>query len=352
MIKILKNTLVVFAIICFGKTFAQPSVVISNIQVNNQAISSNNIINLGTNVTTNIKFRTTLTKQNTFVLGFCKLLIRSYNSSGVFREYEILPISETQFTNQLLIFSSYDFAANDFDFGEGCYLEVVLKQQTGTGVAYPSQRIKVIKFPTYNGIKQITGVIPCNSNAQVDFILNSNDQGYSSLQWNYGSSWYLRDNYGGLRLYPVSFPLSNITVTPTIHGVVQGTFIFTPILQTITTTATISGANSICPPTTSSVYTIANVGAGNTVSWSSSNTAIATISNATPTSATLNKVGFGNVRIIATITNSCGQTVGVSKQVQILNPVALNPANFNYGATISNQYCDSKHHLVEIAFPY
>lgn len=75
---------------------------------------------------------------------------------------------------------------------------------------------------------------------------------------------------------------------------------------TFTSSATITGASTTC--SSSSTYSISGILAGQTVNWSSSNTSIATISNPTSSSVTINIGSSGSFNLIATILNSCGQS--------------------------------------------
>lgn len=109
---------------------------------------------------------------------------------------------------------------------------------------------------------------------------------------------------------------SNVSVTPYINGVPQPTKTCTVSRSEFTSIATISGSVSICTPATSSSYSIANLGVGNTIAWSSSNTAVATVSATTGNNITVNKVSDGTFYLIARITNPCGQFVDIPKLVR------------------------------------
>jgi hypothetical protein len=104
------------------------------------------------------------------------------------------------------------------------------------------------------------------------------------------------------------------TLTATISNICGETvlkkFVINTGATTFTSAATITGASTICSGT--STYTISGVLAGQTVSWSSSNTAIATVSNPTSNSVTVNNLATGSINLIATILNSCGQSATVT----------------------------------------
>lgn len=87
--------------------------------------------------------------------------------------------------------------------------------------------------------------------------------------------------------------------------------------------AVISGSQSLCQGNTST-YNITGIGTGNTVIWSSSDTAVATISNPTQSQVTLSTpITQGSVTLKALITNSCGQTATKEFAVTVGSPPAL-----------------------------
>lgn len=101
---------------------------------------------------------------------------------------------------------------------------------------------------------------------------------------------------------------STVNVTPILNGTSYAQMSCTTAFTAFSSSATITGNTAICP-SNSVVCTINNLGAGNTVTWSSSNTAVATVSGGTQSQVTVNGVANGFADIIATISNACGQTV-------------------------------------------
>lgn len=138
---------------------------------------------------------------------------------------------------------------------------------------------------------------------------------------------YQWSNTGG---WSGSSSTSSITLTPTIGIYLPGTVSVKPFLNgvaqqqlncnitraTFTSSASINGANSICSPTTTGNYSLTGLLAGQTISWSSSNTSIATVSG-TGVNAVVTKVSNGNFDLKATITNTCGQQFIVSKNIRL-----------------------------------
>ena len=81
----------------------------------------------------------------------------------------------------------------------------------------------------------------------------------------------------------------------------------TVTLSPFTSTASITGSTAFCTFPTASNYTI-SAGAGNTVTWSSSNTDVATVSAGTNSQVTVTTQSQGVFTLTALITNACGQT--------------------------------------------
>ncbi len=202
----------------------------------------------------------------------------------------------------------------------------------------------------------ITGnfAIPCGSQAIQTYSI-SNSTNATSILWTVGSgATIIGSNTGNsiTVLPPLSTIFFNVDCKVSRGGSNYSKNGSKNVERTtFSQPASITGADRFCPPTISQVYTISNIGVGNTFIWSSSNTAVATISNATSSQVTVNKVGFGTFRLNATITNPCGQQSGTSKLISILDPVDLNTTILSNDPYINSEYCDTKWHYVEIVFP-
>ena len=117
---------------------------------------------------------------------------------------------------------------------------------------------------------------------------------------------------------------TNVSVTPYINGVAYPSMSCIVTRAAFTNSATLSGNSVICPGG-NGVYSISGLGAGNTVTWSSSNTAVATVSGGTQSQVTVIGLSQGLVNLIATITNPCGQTAPpIIKTINIGAPVMPN----------------------------
>jgi hypothetical protein len=344
--KISSKVIMLLSILLLQTSFSQ-TLTVSNVKVDNLSIPASSPINMRTNSQVNIKFRVAFNKNMGLAIGEVSLLIGTTNSSGIFKRLRE-PQVYTVVTNNTGDYAdySYDIYAADYDFGEGCKLKASIKQTTGNQLEWFSNEIKIIKFPTYTGIEQLPATISCGSYAPVKYYVSSNDNaGYSTVNFTFGSGWDPNFSSNGLALNvtPLTFPLGIITATPTIHGVVQQTFTFMPNLAPLVSTATISG-NPITCPNSNSIYNISNLGTGNTVSWSTSNPAVATVSNGTQSQVQVNGIADGIVDLRATITNPCGQTTVIPLTLNIGAPVIASssfisgPANVNFNQTVTYRY--------------
>ncbi len=346
-IKILCITLLLTVKLCFSQVNVAISQVQLVVQSNGQTITSGVPIQLGTNTTGKLKFNLKLTKSNELTIGLVRYSIGIYSSSGGF----ILKVPQEEFylgdgntgTTGNYEFDLYD---TDLDFAGGCYLGVNVQQLDSPNdpptplLSWDSNQVSLKKTPTYYLIANPSS-ISCGTTAPVTFTVNSNaPSNYSNYQWSYGSGWTLSGSTTGttLTLTPSASILGQVYVTPTFNGQIQPKNSITVPVQPFTTTATISGSDSICSPSTSANYSLSSVSAGQSINWSSSNTAIATV-NGYGNSVTVNRQSNGTFNLIATISNSCGQTVTVQKAIRFGGV-----PNFTYTLSSNNNYASV--HLV------
>lgn len=126
---------------------------------------------------------------------------------------------------------------------------------------------------------------------------------------------------------------SSVSVTPVLNGNNLSPVVCSTSFTAFTSAAVISGISSFCTLQSSSVFTI-NAEAGNSVTWNTSNSQIASLSNPSNSQVTVTSQSQGLFYITATITNPCGQTV-----VKTSNPVTVGAPM----ATINgNHYCPSE----------
>jgi hypothetical protein len=116
---------------------------------------------------------------------------------------------------------------------------------------------------------------------------------------------------------------ASVYVTPIYNNVAQTQLKCTTDFTPFTSTAVISGINSYCNLQSASMFTI-DAGAGNTVTWSSSNSGIATVSGGTDTQVVVTAQSQGLFYVNARITNPCGQWVDkTSFAITVGTPMAL-----------------------------
>lgn len=203
-------------------------------------------------------------------------------------------------------------------------------------------------------------VIPICTTPLIKFecINVNNSPGFWSYRWVIGTGWTLAPgeyilNSNILYLQPASTSItpSNVLVSPLSNSIIQSTLVSNIYSQPFTSAATISGNSNTCVGNSSS-YNLAGLLAGESVSWSSSNNAIATISNPTQSGVTVNGVSNGSVNLIATITNSCGRTVTKEKTLTIGVPILPNPNSF-YQGVVYGELWVSKNNVgaVNLSFP-
>ena len=348
---------IIITIISLLTVNAQTSYRIQNVTVDNVSIPFGAPIDFGTKASVVINFEIQFIKPNNLTIGEVSHVFGTYNSGGASIQFitpEILFLGNNNggFTTGL----QKTIYASDYTYTSGNYLVSSFTQTTGAQT-YESNRVPIIKAPVLQ-LTPTTLPINCGSNSAFTFKVNnvSGTNRALTYQWFYNTnSWSGTNSTSNtLVLTPTSATSlpSNVSVVAYYDGIALNSQTCTVSRPPFNTTATISGTDVICPPANATTYTIANAGAGNLVQWSSSNTAVATISNPTATQVTINKVGFGTFSLSAKITNSCGQIATVSKSVKILNPVIINPSNFTVAPFINSQWCDQKWHYVEIVFPY
>ncbi|HQE33768.1 MAG TPA: hypothetical protein PLQ70_03785 [Flavobacterium alvei] len=131
---------------------------------------------------------------------------------------------------------------------------------------------------------------------------------------------------------------STITVTQNINGVPTEVKTCTVSRSSIAPTGYISGSATVC---TTRTFTFEGLLVGQSVTWNLSNATAGTLSTANGTSTTFTATAGGAVKLIATVTNSCGQSY-----VKELDLFAGLPPAFSL-VRASNEFCDDiKYHYV------
>lgn len=177
--------------------------------------------------------------------------------------------------------------------------------------------------------------ISCNSTSKTFTVENvNNSPGTISFKWQVGNSWFhngsaapneIITSLNHITLSPRTSSLDKIKVTPILDGVsfpiLTSNVNLTPIEN-----KTIIGDFTVC---SSEMLSIDNLNSNETVIWASSNTNIASISTSNNQATIYANGTNGIVTISATITNTCGQQLVITKTVTIGIPTDYYDANID-----------------------
>lgn len=310
----------------------QPTVQIQNLQYTNNgqpAVYATNCgnIDLASSISTSLYLSINLSKPNGQVVGLSDLYVYTQKSSSDFRvERSWTQIQESYWNHPSsgndTYLTSANFSINASDFNaSGGTIFVIFK--SNSGVEYTSCSYSITKTPPPSfSLSPSTISLLCGDTNQRTFTVtpaNIPAGANVSYSWSHLGWTLVSSTNTSITIQPNSGIIlpSNITVTPSINSVTQATKTCTITRAPFTSTATIIGASSLC---TSSNYAINGLLSGETILWSVSNNSIASLSNITATSVTVNKIGNGTINLLATITNPCNQTAIVSKSINIGAP--------------------------------
>ena len=186
--------------------------------------------------------------------------------------------------------------------------------------------------------------LPCGDTSSRTFTVtpaNIPNGANVAYQWSYsGWSGTVNSSMNSVTLTPnpgTSLP-STVSVKPYVDNSGYPLMACTVSRSSIDPSGYISGSATVC---TTRTFTFGGLLAGQTITWNLSNTTAGTLSTPTGTSTTFTTTGGGSVDLIATVTNSCGQSY-----VKILSLFAGLPPAFSL-VRASNEICDDiKYHYV------
>ena len=333
----MKTQLIKIVLLLFGLnynlSYGQVDTKIDQISVNNQQYVNNcSTIDFGTTTNNSLTIYFTLTKPTNQAVGEGKLrFMLKYSNSSIGDMITEIPIqsiswsNNTQFTHVIggnISSSSIQIS------GSSIYIEY----ESGSGSKYPSCEYPIIKTPqpTFT-LSPSTLSLPCGDTGSRTFTVtpaNIPAGANVSYSWSH-PGWALVSSTATSRtLQPNSGTTlpSNITLTPSINGIVQATK--TCVVSRApfnTSTLSISGNNYVCD---TGIYSINNLPSSVVIqSVTSSNNNIATVSLTGTNEILVTKVSDGVVSITATIQNTCNQTATISKEnIQIGIPSYVNDA--------------------------
>ena len=325
--KIITIICLVLSTIIYGQNV---TVSIENVTVNGVGQSNTATIEMGTSSSVNVIFRVDLSKLASYSIGPSKVWISVFNSSGGRTDHYISDVSESQFITGASNNYNFPIQASEIDFGNGNYLSALLKQNNSPGAEWESQHIPINKTPTFELLPTSLN-LPCNDTSPRIFTVSNppSISGTLTYNWQVGNGWEYEGNAvsnfttstNSVALVPTSFPPSNVKVTPVLNGDSYSQLTSTVSLKDYNPSYSISGNSSICLSSTPEVYSIANLPSDVTVTWSSSNTAIATVNSTTGSSTTVNLLSNGTFNLNARVTNSCGQYLDIPpKRISVGNP--------------------------------
>lgn len=319
------KVILILLIFGFNNVFAQVNTTIESVYVNGTSYNSCSLIDFGTTSSNSLTFYYKLTKPSTQVIGNSALkILLKYNSLSSGSEKSNVIILSNSWTNNNTERTG-TIACNISESeiqttGSSIFIEFT----TDSGVKTSSCEYKLTKTPPPSFSFTPTSLsLPCgDTNPRIFTVTPANIPSGATVtyQWSYGGWSEISSTSISKTLQPnsgTSLP-STVSVTPYINGVAQATKTCAVTRSAFTSIASITGNSNLC--SISNTYTISNTGT-NTITWSCSNTAIATLSVINPTTVTLTKIGSGTVNLIATLTNACGQTTEISKSVNVGSPI-------------------------------
>lgn len=325
---------ILFILTCLTSfySFSQFEIKVENLTSNSQSINYCSTIDLGTSSSSTISLWANFKKPHAQAVGTSDLDIYIIGASG----FRISKFHVVVFENQWFqgdannpdTFSQYcSFPISSSDFNvSGGILFGVFKSSSNieyqTACNYP---IIKAQLPSFSLSPTSTNIACGDTNARTFTVTPANIPSGSTVtyQWSFsGWSGTANSSMSSVTLSPLSGTTlpSTVSVTPKINGVAHSVLYCSVSRPAFSSSATLSGNTVICPGN-NGVYTISGLGAGNTVSWSSSNTAVATVSGGTQSQVIVNGLANGTANLIATITNACGQTVTKTKTINVGAPV-------------------------------
>ncbi|OAZ03667.1 hypothetical protein FLB_19450 [Flavobacterium succinicans] len=293
----------------------QIKVFLEEVKVNGVSINNCSAINFGASNTVSLAFKLRITKSNTnIVQPTSKLslyILRNGSSTPKFIDGLIVGNSAFGLTGENW---SGNFGAtlqaSDIDATGSIFYGVyeIETNNTRETCTYPLTKTT----PTFT-LSPTSTSVACGDTSPRSFSVNATNipPGASlSYVWSYSGWSGTATNTNTITLAP--FPgtglPSNVTVQPILNNVNQAILSCSVNRAPFVSVSEISGPKGICSG--SGNYSISNT-AGQTVTWSLSNTAIGTLSNPSNTGVTVAFSGNGAQTLTATITNACGQIATV-----------------------------------------
>ena len=322
--KIISLLSIVILSLCSSQMKGQITPYLEQITVNGSSISDCSTIAFGTNSSVNLSLKLRVTKSTTNDVGnfatFKLYILKNGSSSPQF--INGILINNSAFWNNGTLWEgvfSQTLQASDIDVSGSIFYGVY---EVSSDIHPNTCNYSLTKTPPPSFSFTPTSLsLPCGDTSSRTFTVtpaNIPSGASVTYQWSYSGWSQISSTSTSKTLQPSSSSSlpSNVSVTPFINGVAQTTQTCTITRSAFTSSASITGSNSICTPATTGSYSISGLLAGQSVTWSSSNTAIATVSSTTGNTITVNRVSNGTFNLIAKITNQCGQFVNVQRSIR------------------------------------
>lgn len=318
------HLLIILIAFCTYSTYGQITTTIDEVYINGQTgVTNCGTIDFETTENNTLTFYYTLTKTPSSTgEGYLKIRLK-YNSSSNGAERGLQYITSQKFgsSNEYSHTIATNIDASEVQVsGSSIYLEFT--EVSSPYVYYNSCEYPIIKTPVPSfSLSPNNTTVSCGSSSPVTFTVTpSNIPSGSSVtyQWSVGNGWlrngnpasYFTTTTASIILVPNAYPPSNVNVTPVLNGSSYPQLTSNVNLANFNTFYSITGNNSLC---STSTYSVNNLPSGISVtSWSVSDSNIATIVGS-GNQAVLTAERNGVIAINATLTNSCGQRVVISK---------------------------------------
>lgn len=335
--KTIIKTIKIFLLVITTIGYSQVNVSVQGLQYTNNGQATVNVTNCGiidlaSSTSSTINLGITLTKPYNQVVGLGELSVYTQKSPSDTRIERVFEQIQESFWTQpssgnSVFTTTANFSINTADFNvSGGTLFVVFKSSGNIEYLSCGFTIKKTPLPAF-ALSPATLALSCDDTNVKNFTVTpSNIPAGATVtyQWSFsGWSGTATSSMSSVNLTPISGTTlpSSVTVTPFINGVAKPSMSCIVSRGSFNPNYTITGNNQGCPGSTTA-YSI-SVGT-NTVSWSVSNPALATLNTTTGNNVLLTGISNGSVNLNALVTNSCGQSKLVTKTIAIGTPVVTN----------------------------
>ncbi|KAF2327307.1 T9SS type A sorting domain-containing protein [Flavobacterium daemonense] len=314
---------------------------ISDVKVNNKSIDNCSTIALGLNTSVTVTFTLKIVKNSSTDVGTTakfKIFLKKNNSSTPVELNGII-VNNSAFSEGGTTWEgtfSQIISASDIEVsGSTFYAEYSHASTNSPAISCTYNLTKT--SPTFE-ISPTSQVIYCQPYSYTFSVNNVYDSpGTLSYKWWVGYGWS-RNNSPVPPLTEFTTTTNSVTLNPTDFTVVPSSVTVVPVLNgvdqvrktcTITrsgfspTLLSISGSPSICYQSSSAIYSIPDLYNGLSVTWSSSNNAVATVTNS-GNQAVVVPVSKGTFILTGLLSNECGQTFALTKKITIVGSPAAN----------------------------